>query len=455
MISLSKFEEMLKTNHIYFFDTTEFEEIIHYYLDQGNASMAKKAVYLALEQHPDAIDIKLVQAEIMVFEDKLEDAEELLSNLVAIFPTHDEVYIQIANLHSKKDQHLEAIKYLKIAEQHTEDIADVSSLLGMEYLYLDDYKNAIDCFSVCIEVDLEDYQALYNIIYCFEMESHHNKAIAYLEGYINKNPYCEVAWHQIGRQHYVLKNYKEALKAFDYAVLIDELFIGGYIEKAKTLEKLEQFDEAIENYKITLELDDPTAYVYLRIGACYEKKKNSTKAIVYYKKALHEDPLMDKGWMMLASISNEDKEYDKALHYTNKALALDENNLEYLRCFADINLRLEFFNEAIEAFEKCIVLGDLGVELWITLADVYALNENFEMALNTLVKAKKIHQNFSEIEYRLGCLLYMTGNTKEALLHLKTAFNLEYDYYLIMQDVYPVVFADEAVKKMIISPREN
>ena len=28
---------------------------------------------------------------------------------------------------------------------------------------------------------------------------------------------------------------KEALTSFDYAVLIDESFIGGYLEKAKTL----------------------------------------------------------------------------------------------------------------------------------------------------------------------------------------------------------------------------
>ena len=35
-VALSKFESMLKTNNVYFFDSTEFEEIIHYYLDKSS-----------------------------------------------------------------------------------------------------------------------------------------------------------------------------------------------------------------------------------------------------------------------------------------------------------------------------------------------------------------------------------------------------------------------------------
>ncbi len=455
MMPLSKFEKMLKTNDVYFFDTTEFEEIIHYYLDEGNTSMAKKAVFLALEQHTDSVDIKLIQAEIMVFENKLEDARTLLDNLMAIFPSNEEVYIQIANLFSKKDNHKEAIKYLKIAKEHTDDLADVSSLLGMEYLYLDDYEKSRENFSMCLELDVEDYQALYNIIYCYEMESAHEEAIAFLNDYINENPYCEVAWHQIGRQYFVLKKYKKALKSFDYAVVIDEAFIGGYVEKAKTLEKLEMYDEAIKNYQITLDLDDPTAYAYLRIGECFKKKGNATKAIYYYKKALHEDPLLDKGWMLLAVICNEEKSFDKALHYVNKAIALDETNVEYWSYFAEINLRLSFYEEAAEAYERCIELGDTRFELWVTLADVYVLTDNFEIALNTLVKAKKQHNNFAEIEYRLGCLFYLIEKKEEAYLHLKSAMTLDLDYYLVMEELFPTVFRDKEVQRMISNFLDN
>jgi hypothetical protein len=43
---------MLKTNKV-LFDSEEFEEIILHYLDMGKAALAKKALKLALDQHPN------------------------------------------------------------------------------------------------------------------------------------------------------------------------------------------------------------------------------------------------------------------------------------------------------------------------------------------------------------------------------------------------------------------
>jgi hypothetical protein len=52
----SKFESMLKTNKVLFFDSEEFEEIILHYLDMGKAALAKKALKLALDQHQNQQD---------------------------------------------------------------------------------------------------------------------------------------------------------------------------------------------------------------------------------------------------------------------------------------------------------------------------------------------------------------------------------------------------------------
>ena len=40
---------MLKSNNIFFFDAIEFENIIHYYLNNGKVSLAKKAIKLGVE----------------------------------------------------------------------------------------------------------------------------------------------------------------------------------------------------------------------------------------------------------------------------------------------------------------------------------------------------------------------------------------------------------------------
>jgi hypothetical protein len=44
---------------------------------------------------------------------------------------------------------------------------------------------------------LDDQSVLYNVVYCFEFLDQNIDAIAYLNKYIDKNPYSEIAWHQV------------------------------------------------------------------------------------------------------------------------------------------------------------------------------------------------------------------------------------------------------------------
>ncbi|WP_428740581.1 tetratricopeptide repeat protein [Tenacibaculum sp.] len=440
---------MLKTNEVYFFDAVEFENIIEHYLNIGKHSLAKKAVQLGLEQHPSSIQLKLMKVEILIFEDELHEAIKMLSNIEAVEPHNDEVFIQKAIILSKKKKHTEAISILKESLQYIEDPADIWSMIGMEYLYLDDFENARLNFAKCIEVDYEDYSSLYNIVYCFDMEENHEDAIRFLNAYLDKNPYCEVAWHQLGKQYFELGMFKEALVAYDYAVLIDDSFIGGYLEKAKTLEELKRYQEAIENYLVTLELDDPTAYAYIRIGECYEHLGNTQTAVSFYKKAVHEDPLLDRGWILLTNACYNQENYQKALYYINKALQIDEGNVLYWRRYGDINLKLNFYEEAVSAFTNCLKLGDIEIEIYVALADILLFLGEFNESLKILIKAKKIYKEFAEIEYRLCGLFLILGKEEYSLTHLKNALAIDFEYHVIIKELYPSVFENTRVQTII------
>ena len=450
-MSLLKFESMLKTNNIYFFDLEEFEEIIIHYLEVGKHSLAKKAVKLGLEQHPASVDLKLLQVELYIFEDEFAKASLLLKRIEHLEPNNDEVFIQKATIYSKKGFHKEAILDLRKALSFTEDKADIWSLLGMEYLYIDDFENARVSFANCIEIELEDYSALYNVVYCFDMEKKHGEAIEYLNSYINKNPYSEVAWHQLGRQYFILNNFKKALTSFDYAVLIDEFFIGGYLEKAKTLEELKQYQEAIDNYLITLELDDPTAFACLRIGVCYQKLNKPEAAISYYKKAVHEDPLLDKGWLFLTNLYYELENYQKASYYIIKALKIDDENVLYWRRLSEINLKLNFFQEAVSSFENCLRLGDNSLETFIGLIDVLSFLGDYNKAFTILNKAQKVYKGFAEIEYRLAGLFFILSKEKYGFTHLICGMKIDYDYHTIFNELYPTFFENLKVQKLILN----
>ncbi|CAL2093105.1 Tetratricopeptide repeat protein [Tenacibaculum sp. 190524A05c] len=448
-MSLSKFESMLKTNDVYFFDATEFEQIIQHYLNIGKHALAKKAIQLGLSQHPHSIALKLLKIEVFIFEDNFESAVTLITEIEAVEPHNDELFIQKAVILSKYKKHKEAIEVLKRSLDYVEDPVDIWAMIGMEYLYLDDYDNARLNFAKCIDVDFEDYSSLYNIVYCFEMQEDFEQSIKFLEKYIDKNPYSEVAWHQLGKQYFEVQDYENALRAFDYAVIIDESFIGGYLEKAKTLEQLGSYEEAIENYLVTLELDDPTAYAYVRIGQCYEKLESPGTAIEYYKKAVYEDPLLDKAWLLLTNLYFEAENYQKAVYYINKALQIDDSNIMYWRKYAEINVKLNFFEETVNAFQKCIELGDIDIEIYIALADVLMYLGEFKDALQILIKAKKTYKEFAELEYRLFGLFMIDEKEDYAYMHLKNALSIDFEGRSLIEDLFPVISKEEKTKHII------
>lgn len=447
---LSKFESMLKTNNVFFFDSTEFEEIIQHYLENGKIALAKKATRMGLEQHPGNTNLKLFQVEMHIFENELDQADQLLDELYMIEQSNEEVYIQKASICSRRDDHKKAIRLLEKALEISEDAADIYSLLGMEYLFVEDFENARNYFMKCLEADEADYSALYNIVYCFEYLEQHRQAISYLNDFLNKHPYCEVAWHQVGKQYFILEEYQKALAAFDFAIISDDRFIGAYLEKGKALEKLGRYQEAIECYMITLGLDDPTSFALLRIGKCHERLGNREMALQFYTKCVEEDALLDKGWIAITDFYYREKNYRKALYYIDKAINIDSENVLYWKRYAKINNRLSLYEEAEHGYRRALELGNYEQDTWLVRCDILLRLGEQQAAVNNLLQASEFYPDSPEIEFRLAGLFFVLGETDKAKFHLRNGLKLEPEFTLVIEELFPDVFQRQSVQEFIL-----
>lgn len=452
-LSLTRFESMLKTNDILFFDSNEFENIIHHYLENGKIALSKRAIKLGLEQHPTSINLRLFQVEILVIENKFSEANELLDRLHNLEPTNEEIFIQKANVLSKQDEHQKAIDTLLIAIEMSntpEDDADLYALVGMEYLFLDKFDKAIVFFKKCLESDPSDYSALHNIIYCYDFLNLNDEAIEYLNNFLDSNPYCEVAWHQLGRQYFEIDDFAKANAAFDFAIISDDTFVGAYIEKGKVLEKLKKHEEAIENYKITLALEDPTSFALLRIGQCYSKLKQDDLAVQFFKKTIDEDPLLDKGWIAITKFYIKRLDYLNALEYIKKAVSVDGDNVVYWKLYATVNKRLNFLEEAEQAYKRTIELGNYELDTWLNRTDILVSLGEYQAAIFNLLQTTEFYPENAEVEYRLAGLYFMVHQSEEGRFHLKNATRLNIDYSFIISELFPQL-TDRPLIKAIIS----
>ena len=420
---ITRFEEMLKSDKIHFFDAQEFENIVHHYLDFAQNNMANRALSLGLQQHPNNIELLLLKSELLIFETELIKASEILDLVEKLSPQNEEVFLQRANIFSKKKQHNQAIAMLNRALLLTEDPLDVWSLLGMEYLLVEKYEAAAKYFRLCLKEAPLDYQALYNILYCFEQLEKEEQAITVLNEILEEQPYCEVAWHQLGKIYMQTNRIKEALSAYDFAIISDDTFTGAYVEKGKLLEKLGRFNEAIENYQIAMQTSDPGGYAYHRIGMCHLQLGNKQLGINFLKESIHHEPHFEKSWMGLIDFYLTEDNPQKALYYCKKGLQANEDCVQLWKKNGQIQFILGHYAEADYAFENAIALGNYELETWTQWIDALLHLREWEKALKIGLQAREFYPEKGAIAIRVAGCYHALGKTDESNYFKRTFQN--------------------------------
>jgi tetratricopeptide (TPR) repeat protein len=421
--SLTKFEQMLKTNRLLFFDAMEFENIIHHYIDFAQFSLAKKALKMGMEQHPQNVELMLLKSEMLMLDGADEAAEKLLVEIEKLSPQHEEIYFQRANICSKKKDHTKAIGLLEKALEVTEEPTEVWNLMGMEYLFLENYLKAKEYFYRCIQDNQFDYQSLYNLLYCFEQLEEDTEAINTLNELLETHPYSEIAWHQLGKLYVKLNKCDEALSAFDFAIISDDCFTGAYIEKGKLLEKMGRINEAIENYEISLNLTDSNAFVNHRIGLCHLKLGNDQLAVQHFKASIKLEPNHEKSWIALIDYFFEAQNLIKAQYYVRKSLQANADSPELWSKSALIHFEMNLYDDVVMGCETAIHLGNFHITHWILWMDALMLLNDWKAAVEVARRAIELHKNNKDILYRLAGCKFRMGQKEEALSIFETVKN--------------------------------
>ena len=451
--SIIKFESMINSNKFLFFDTEEFESIIIYYLESGNSSMANKAIKMAIEQYPKNTSILLLKVEALIFENNIEEAEKIIDSLYEIDRNNSEIIIQKSRILSKRKKHSKSINLLKKISKDCEFYSDALVMIGKEYLFIDNFENAKEKFKEYIKNHQLDYAVLNNLLYCFDALGNTDNTINYLNDFLEENPYCEVAWHQLGKQYLKKELFKEALTAFDFAIISDDSFVGAYLEMGKVLEKLNKINQAIEQYEIVTKIDEPNPFALYRIACCHNKLGNIELANSDYNKTVEEDPIHDSAWMSWATSYYKQKDYLEAKNHLIKAIEIDSENIKYWELYCKINLDLNNNEEVEISFKEILSLGNLSLSTLIFLTETLIqipLNES--LSNQFLIKIDALPNSLlSEKKYISYVILHNSNQIIKANFNLKEAYFHNPAIYDYFKDIFPTIPQLNVFKNMNVN----
>lgn len=436
---------MVENKDQVYFDTEELDEIIVYYLELGDISFAEKAVNFALKLHPNSIEIKTKQLEVLLELENYVQARPIIDDLRATCMENTDYLVCCAKYFSNLGNPRKSIEYCILALALGEEENFLHNFIADEFVNLGDPSKALKHYREALKADPTDDYSLENTMQCFVELKKYEEATSFINEYLDEFAFSEIAWFEYGQFYFNRKNYHEAIKGFDYLLAINSSSIGVYANKAACYEALGDYLKAIEVYEEMLELEYTKAYTYYKIGLCYKAQKFHVNALTYFQKSLIEDPQFYMSMIELSELYEEMGSKKEALHFAIEAAALNGTNLSLQKKLAFLYIDSGQFEDSLECLELLVEKEPNKFYNWYAYTEVLMLLSEYDKAIRVLTKAISLHQH-AELYYQISNCFFNLEQQDRAMEALEIAIVLDPSLVPDMQKRYPYI--KDVVKKV-------
>ena len=366
---LESFEQASDSGGSIFLDADDLADIADYYHYIGNHEAAEEAIGQALSMFPTATapliykarealeyedvegaeayleqmddkespDYHYMQAELLIAQDKIEDADLLLRDYFKTVPANEynDYVMDVANIYLDYGVTDKAYEWsMRSSGNNSEDFKE---LMGNILLGLGNF---------------EDSQRIFNEL-------------------IDKNPYSTRYWNSLANAQYMNEDYGSSIDSSEYAIAIDPTDPESLVTKANSLLRLNNFEEALKYFERYAEVAGEDAFSELNKGICLLSTNRPEEALEHLKKA---EELSNQESEYLAQIYQETAFTYSALHDVDKAIEALEKTSELPCNHADMEvlkghilLENEKMEEATNAFKKALLKSDSSPEIMIRI----------------------------------------------------------------------------------------
>ncbi len=448
--SVKRYEEMMRRKERYFFDVDALLKIIDHFIDTLQFDQALDVARYAHSLHPQSVSFNLKEAHLFAMLGREEEALTLLEKVEHVNPFDVEVHIIRGNIYNALEQFPRAIaSFKKALELADEQKDDIYLSLAITYQNMADYNKAVDYYMLSLTENPSNEVAMEEILTSLEFSRRLTDGVSFFKKLIDEEPYSYMLWYYLGDIFAKQGDFEQALKSYDYCLLIKEDFAPAHLDMAQSLSMLERFQDAIDRYKMAFEYCQPDAFTYYNLGECHEQLQQFEEARTYYKKAVKLAPEMGQAWYGIGVTLEEEERWYEAIHYIKKALEIDNQHGDYWLAMGDCEYRLNNFTEAEECYRKVIDFDPDNADGWMAYADLLIeINKPMD-AVELMNTALLYHPNTAELYYRHVCYLYAAGYQQEAYQQLQIALEKDPTTYGIMFDIIPGLETDPRIQTMI------
>jgi len=409
-----------------FIEEEDFERIVDFYDDKENIRAAIEAANNGISQFPYSAPLLFKKADLQIANHQYDLALETLLRAELLDSTNIDLYILKVDAFLALDMHEDAVATLKTALEMFRGEERLELLFELADVYDDyeDFEKVFQCLVWILEADPLNEEALMKICFWSDFTGKSEESITLHLKIIDDYPFNELAWFNLGTAYQSLKLYEKAIDAYLYALAIDEKFDIAYRNMADAYIRLRSYKDAIEALEKVLELTRPEDVIYEAIGHCHHKMNNFSQARFFYRKASHLNPENSKLYYKMAVTYFKEQQIDSTVKQLELALRIHKLNPDYNLLMGECKMDQGKIKDAVIYLSNVVRARQKSATGWEALVRCLVKAGFYEEALEQAMNAMRATNNKTLFQYYYSAVLFAMGKTKEGLLQLETALEI-------------------------------
>ena len=248
----------------------------------------------------------------------------------------------------------------------------------------------------------------------------YKEAIIAFEHAVLCNPQNCQAWNNKGNCLYELNRYEDAITAYEKAIEIDHNIAGFWANKDCSLARLDKHQQAILAYHNAISIPsfpDKKHDYWNNIGVAYTNLGDYKKAIEAYDHATSIKPNYYEAWFSKSTALYKLGRYEESLKACDKVIEFDKNNYKALDNKGIALAKLGRYEESLNAYEQAIKIQPYYHNAWYNKGVHFYRFEDYKDAIVAFDKVISLKPSY------LNQAWHGKGHCLEALKHYEEAIN--------------------------------
>lgn len=418
---IERFEQMKEEGKILYLDAEQYEDIIEFYINNKEFDKAAEVVDMALKIHPDQNRLTATRIALYIDENRLEEARETMD----MVPDPDAFPIKLIHAELLAAEHR-----MNEAEQIFDSFNDQENLdeidcLDIGLLCNDTgfYEKALYWFQKCLESNPDNEEAMLGICENYQYTGNYNLTIDLYNSLIDKDPYSATYWSGLGKSYFYMEEYGKAIEACDFAIVSDDKAGEAYAIKGHACYQLENFQESVNAYKEAWRLGSlENEFAPMFIAFSYIGLEDWDNANEYIKKAIsytdEESPMMPDLLINQARCLYRMDRKEEAHRILEFAQEKSPDNAIIYIYSGQFFLREGDYDKAIANFDKAVEVSPTA-DTWYQIG-VNAMESNYyELAKEAFQNVEELNPDYEGLEENMQFILGKLVNEDYLLVNRK------------------------------------